>query len=228
MNELYMIGAYWGSKAETLFQVRDKVLLTLQRIASVDEQFLTWYERGRSRKQALETKVDLTSEYIEGLCRKAIKKGELDNQFYAKNGFVFGLWTGHRDDESGSISFSVGDSFTVQGLSNSCYIDIPSEGSAYNRLIRLATAKQLLAILVDIWKPDYAIFTSVGVRDELGAAGSKFGIISYQKVIGGDPKKLEGVCLESSSNGFWFSPCDDNYDQKYYLASLKNVIKLIQ
>jgi hypothetical protein len=227
MNESYIIGAYWGSRAESLFQVRDRVLLTLLRLALVDEQFSTWYEQGMSRKKALENKLDLTEERIEKLCRKAVKRSELDDLLFAKYGFIFGLWTGHADDESSSVSFTVGGTFTVKGISNCCYITVPDEGAARDRLVQLNVAKQLMEILVDVWSPDYAVFISDTVRDKLDV-GSRLGIVTYHKVLKNTPKNLDNVCVESTANGFWLSPCDDNYQEDVYLDSLKSVRKLIE
>lgn len=227
MNESYIVGAYWGSRAETLFQVRDRVLLTLQRLRVVDEQFSTWYEQGMSRKQALESRVDLTQDRIEKLCRKAVKKSELDEQLFAKYGFIFGLWTGHKNDESSEISFTAGSVFTVQSLSNCCYVKIPYEGAAREGLLQLAVVRKLIAILVEVWNPDYAIFTSNSVRDKLDM-GNRLGLITYHKALKSIPKHLDNVCFEKADNGFWFLPCDEHYSDSAYLDSLKNVRKLIR
>ena len=108
MIDSFYIGAYWGSRAESLSEVRNKVLQTFEKLATTDEQFSNWYEGGMSRKKAMEKKVVFDKETIERLSLQQVKKGELDEKGFAKMGFLFGVWSGHSDEESSSISFNVG------------------------------------------------------------------------------------------------------------------------
>lgn len=212
MIDSFYIGLYWGSKAETLTQVTNKVLQTLQRLAKTDEQFLNWYERGMSRKQALERKVSLDADTIEIICRKAVKKGELDEKGYAKNGVVFGLWTGHKNDEESSVSFIAGDVFTNPNLCNNCVLSIPFEGAARERLLQPEKAKEIIASLVEIWEPDYAVLSSHSLRDKLNF-GNSIGWITYHKSIKKLPNISNQVVYEKANNGHWFYIKESNYNE---------------
>lgn len=212
MIDSFYIGLYWGSKAETLTQVASKILQTLQRLTKTDEQFLNWYERGMSRKQALEKKVSLDMGTIGKICLKAVKKGELDEKGYAKNGFVFGLWTGHKDDEASSVSFIAGDVFTIPNLSNNCVLSIPFEGAARERLLQPEKAKEIIAFLVEIWNPDYAVLTSHQLRDKLNVA-NKLGWITYHKSIKKLPTISNQIVYEKANNGHWFYIKESNYNE---------------
>lgn len=211
MARSFYIAAYWGSRAESLLHIRDKILQTLELLATIDQHFLNWYERGMSRKQALERGVSLSAENIERLCRKAVKKTELDNRGFSKNGFHFGLWTGHPNNETSSISFTVGDTFKITNLSNVCTISIPSEGVARERLLQVEKAKKVLSILVDVWNPDYAVLMSHDLSEKLNT-GNKIGWITYHKSIKQVPKLSSKIVYEKSNNGNWFYPVSDNYD----------------
>jgi hypothetical protein len=212
MIDSFYIGLYWGSKAETLTQVANKVLQTLQRLAKIDEQFLNWYERGMSRKQALEKKVSLDADTIEAICRKAVQKGELDERGYAKNGVVFGLWTGHRNDAESSISFIAGDVFVIPNLCNNCVISIPFEGAARVRLLQAEKAKEIITSLAEIWEPDYAVLSSHSLRDKLNAA-NKVGWVTYHKSIKKFPSISNKVVYEKANNGHWFYIKDSDYNE---------------
>src|ERR1700727_4040821 len=111
MIDTFIIGGYWGSRPEPLNQVVDKILNTFQKLAETDDQFLKWYEGGKSKREALKHKLILNDENIKRLCLEQVKKGELDDRGISKNGFLFGLWTGHNNNESSGISFNVGDVF---------------------------------------------------------------------------------------------------------------------
>src|ERR1017187_8694885 len=228
MSNSFIIGAYWGSRAEPLMIVSDKVLRTLNMLAETDEQFLNWYEGGMSRKKALEKKVSIDSESIEKLCRSSVKKGELDENGFAKYGFITGLWTGHQDQETSGIQFIVGDTFKIPNIKNVCVINIPFKGAAHDRLLEVEKAKSILGILVEIWKPDYAVLISDDLRDKLHV-GNQIGWITYQKSIQRYPillrivfpKTFDKLIYEKTPDGHWFFPKPGNtYDDDLVKALL--------
>ncbi|HMK26706.1 MAG TPA: Imm52 family immunity protein [Chitinophagaceae bacterium] len=204
MIESYYIGAYWGSRTEPLAQVKNKILQTLQRLAEIDEQFLNWYEEANSREKALGKKVSIDADSVERLCLEMVRKGELDEKGFAEMGFLFGIWSGHLDDESSNISFNVGKAFTSQHLSNSCVITIPFEGAARERLLQIDKAKKIIALLVEIWNPDYAVLTSHQLRDKLNVA-NKVGWITYRQSIKNTPMVNNRVSYEKLNNGYLFT-----------------------
>lgn len=210
MADSFIFGAYWGSRAEPLAQAANKVLQTLKRLGEIDELFLNLYEVGRSRKEALKKKVSLELGTINRICQEAAM-GELDSNGFAKNGFVFSLWTGHKDEESSSISFAVGDIFKIPNLTNSCVIKLPREDEAKKRLLQ--EAKKIIFTLVQIWEPDYAVLTSNEVRDKL-MVGNRIGWITYRKTIKNTPKISNKVLHERSGQGhlFYFNSPNGPYD----------------
>lgn len=225
MIDSFYIGAYWGSRTETLVEVAHKALKTLQKLGAIDEQFLDWYELGMSRKQALAKRVILDLEIIEELFRKAVKKGELGEKGFAEIGFVLGLWTGHKDDEPSNISFNVGAAH--KRLSNCCVLKIPYEGTARERLLQPEKAKAIIAMLVETWDPDYAVLTSHGLNDMLNDA-NEVGWIIYRKSIKRMPKISNKIIYEQRRDGHLFYLVNENYYDDYSLANelipLKEII----
>jgi hypothetical protein len=223
MTNSFYIGAYWGSRAQTLLEVKNKVIQTLKRLANEDKQFADWYEGGMSRKEALAKHIIINDSTIERLCLEQVRKGELNSDGFSKMGFLFGLWTGHEDNEASGISFSVGTA--SKWLTNSCVINIPSQGSAHENMIQREKAMSIINILVEIWNPDYAVMTSHNLNDQLGI-GNKIGWITYQKFIKRPVKKLDGIIYNQIKDGHWFYPSTSNYNQKLSQELLK-IKKLI-
>jgi len=203
INDKYIIGSYWGSRQEPLSQIVDKVLRTLKELKDIDGQFSKYYQLGMSRKQALEKEVVLDNDSIKKLCLADIKKGELGEDGIAKNGFLIGLWTGQKDEESASLTFNVGDSFSGNNLNNRCVLSIPYEGAARTRLLQREISTMILRLMVEIWTPDYAVLTSDSLREKL-KVGNEIGWITYRK-ISKHPQKLNNrIDFEKDVQGYWF------------------------
>lgn len=225
MIDSFYIGAYWGPRAEPLSEVSGKILQTFEKLITVDEQFLNWYEGGMSRKKALEKKVVFNKETIETLCLQLVKKGELDQKGFAKMGFLFGLWSGHSDEESSSISFNVGKE--NERLTNACVISIPFEGAARERLLEPGKAKEIISILIEIWNPDYAVLASSELNNMLEIVND-IGWITYRKSLKRMPKISDKVIYEKFGNGHLFHLANEssyNYNLANELLPLKQVIK---
>ena len=203
MNNSFYIGAYWSTKPETLQQVRDKIIVTLTKLGEIDELFSNWYERGNSREQAKEKKVTLDWGSIEKICLERVKKNDFDRMGFSKMGFLIGLWTGHQEYESGSITFSVG--ATSKWVTNSCVIKLPSEGSALDRLLNRGEAMEIVRLIVDVWNPEYAIFSSHDLNDRL-KLNKQLGLITYRRSIQIIPRITgNGIVYERFNGGHIWS-----------------------
>jgi hypothetical protein len=210
MIETYYIGAYWGSRKESLQQIAGKTFQTLQVLSEIDEQFFKWYDTGMSRKQALQNKLEIDEETIKKIALKRVKKGEMDENGFAVNGFLFSLWTGHIDEESSSITFAVGNTFNTDNITNSCVISIPFEGAARERLLHIEKAKKIIAVLVDIWAPDYSVLTSQSLNNKLNVIND-IGWVTYRKSIKRLPNTTGQVVYERANNGHWFYVNESSY-----------------
>ncbi len=227
MTDSFIIGAYWGSRAEPLAQIVDTVKETLIRLSKIDEQFLIWHELGMSRKKALEKKFSIDNDSIQKICLQKVKKGEFDEKGFAKMGFLMGLWTGHKEEESNNISFNVGGSYNTDKLNNSCVLTVPYEGSSKERILQIEKAKAIINVLVELWKPDYAVLTSDNLRDKLNV-GNNIGWITYRKSIKRVPRLNSKVVYEECGSGHLFSlnlkgDCY-NYNLISELTAIKEIV----
>lgn len=180
MVDTFYIGAYWGCRKELLESVINPTLQTLKGLSELDEQFLSFYELGISRKQALQYKIIPAYEDIKRLYLKRLKKTDLDKDGYSKIGYGLSLWTGQEDDESSQISFGVGSG--SERIRNRCTIKIPSEGFARERLIKLDSFKRILSLLIQTWNPDIVILTSKELSTALDTT-NKIGWVTYIKQL---------------------------------------------
>ncbi|WP_153799839.1 Imm52 family immunity protein [Foetidibacter luteolus] len=201
MIDSFIFGAYWESRAEALAIIAEKSLETLQKLGEIDEQFITWYETGVSRKKALEKEIELDIEYMERVCLKKVKQGELDKNGFSKLGFLFNLWTGQKDEEASSISFIVGGGYDAMKLNNSIVLKVPYEGGARERLLQIEKARLIMSILIGIWNPDYAVLISESLRNVIGA-GNKIGWLTYHKTLDKVPETTKGFYCDSFKKGY--------------------------
>ena len=76
MDSFY-IGAYWGSRAESLHEVVNKTLHTLKKLSTIDVQFESWYNTAISRKKALQQPINYNDESfeIDKIVSKSVRKG---------------------------------------------------------------------------------------------------------------------------------------------------------
>jgi len=203
IKDSYIIGAYWGSRAEPLSNVVDKIFHTLNELKEIDVQFLKYYELGMSRKKALENEVTLNKENVKKICLSSVKKGELDENGIAKLGFVLWVWTGHKDEESSSVNFTVGGTYKTKNISNLCVLKIPHEGAARERMLQGGISKKILDLIVSTWNPDYAVLTSDSLRDQLNV-GNEWGWITYRRMISHIPDLGDSITYEKDVQGHWF------------------------
>jgi len=231
MDSFY-IGAYWGSRTDSLVEVTVKTQTILQKLSKIDAHFLNWYKPSTSREKALRHPINYNSDGydINQIILNCVKKNELNSYGIAKYGFVFNFWSGHKEGETANISFSVGMSFSTQHLSNCCLINLPDLGDAHGRLLKLNIVLQIMDVMIEEWDPEYCVLTSKKLRDELNV-GNQLGWVTYRKNIEQPVDKIFGdyIVFNKMRNGQVFHMvAEDNLSFNYSLfneiASLKNIL----
>ncbi len=224
MQDSFYIGSYWGARSETLSEITNKTLKTLQLLSNIDHQFANWYMLGKSRNGALQEKILLNGQSVENLYMNSLKKQDSIINGYTEMGFALSLWNGEKDYESCAISFNVGTASKY--LNNCCVIKLPYEGKGYKELLQVKKAKEIIAILANIWNPDHALLTSYNLGDKL-TTSNKVGWITYIKTIKKKPKQFKYITIEETNSGYWFYPNGENdYDNILMeeIIELQNII----
>ena len=149
----FMLGAYWDARADSLEKCTEDAARFLARLAEIDPLLASWYERGRSRKDALERKVDiLDAQKLQGLLLAGRNRRDVDREVIDELGCKLSLWNG-ADEEEAEATVSIHCGAYSARIGNSVIIDLPyqSESSEW-----VGKASSLLALTAEVWQPNWA------------------------------------------------------------------------
>lgn len=153
MNDLY-IGAYWGPRQESVGQCADRLMACLERLRGCDEVFSQWFEKGKSRRNALSLPCDLQSqEKTMQLLDSGRSKRDFDRTTIEDLGFRVSLWNGQASTRSASISISCGIYNENPHLHNSVVITLPEDLGGLSDKDRCV---KVLKVVADTWEPNWA------------------------------------------------------------------------
>ncbi len=108
--------------------------------------FGKWYEKGMSKKKALEGEIRIEQNYFYEVLKK-----KLDKRF-PDLGVRVSYWTGHNEEnKSAGISFNLCAYGAKSFNNNSCVIDLPSDNDYYEGNNKM---RELIKLMVNFWKPD--------------------------------------------------------------------------
>jgi len=147
-----LLGLYWNAREQSLDDCADKCLQTL--LAMHEGGFGGFYQRGRSRKDALRRAIDISPEGIRKLLMRGVNRRDDNHEIIADLGFSMGLWSGRPDDEAFGLSIYCG--CYSKWVGNNVTIDLPPEGPHSLDNSR-GKAEILFDALVALWKPEQAI-----------------------------------------------------------------------
>lgn len=108
--------------------------------------FSNWYQKGKSKKDALLREVSLDETYFyDDISKNWDKK-------FDDLGARVSYWTGHQESgKSASISFNIGAYGTKSFNRNSCVVSLPKENVFYD--LR-ENQEALMSLFDNYWKPD--------------------------------------------------------------------------
>lgn len=150
MSDLY-IGAYWGPRQEPAEQCAERLATCLKELATASDAFVSWYEKGKSRRDALRSPVQPKD--LLKLVKSGCSKRNSDKSVIEDLGFQVGIWNGASEDRSISLSVICGSFSQNANLRNSVVLDFPE---APGDLGRKDVALQALVAVVRAWEPDWA------------------------------------------------------------------------
>ncbi|HET8885634.1 MAG TPA: Imm52 family immunity protein [Salinimicrobium sp.] len=153
------ISAIWKSNKKTSVEECSKNILEFLLLLKNhnEKMFSQWYEKGRSKEEALEKKINLEQAYFKNaLNRKWDKKFE-------DLGVRVSYWTGDADEnKSAEISFNLGAYGNKPFNKNLCVITLPEENEYYNSE---ANKESLIRLVVDYWKPDKVLINGDAIEN---------------------------------------------------------------
>ncbi len=149
----YMLGAYWDARADSLEKSVDDAKTFFAGIAEIDPLLSHWYERGRSRKDALKRKVDTSdTQELQDLLLKGLNRRDVGREVIDELGFKLSLWNGASEEEA-EASVSVHCAAFSEHIGNSVIVDLPyhPDGPKW-----VGNASSLLALVAQVWRPKWA------------------------------------------------------------------------
>jgi len=147
----FMLGAYWNARRDGLEECAENARRFFAGLTEIDPLLAQWYERGRSRKDALERKADtLNVQRLEDLLLKGRNRRDIGREVIEELGFKISLWNGAVDEEA-EASLRIHCGSYNERIGNSIVIDLPYQSSGW-----IEKATSLLALVVEIWKPRWA------------------------------------------------------------------------
>ena len=156
MNTRYMLGAYWGPRQETVTDCAGRLSRFMRDLRDCDPALATWFALGRSRQQALQTRVNAEDyEVARELLERGRNRRDTDNGVIEDLGFRVSLWNGGEDDKEAGLSIKCG-LFTRPSrgyLGHSVVLNLPTN---LGELSRAELMSRVVAAAARAWEPDWA------------------------------------------------------------------------
>jgi hypothetical protein len=173
MNETYYAGAYWGCRPESAEACARRAETFFRLLSASHPDYARWYEKHNSVKRALQLQFEPSYDtFVRFLGKKKYQAG--------RDGFLFGAWTGHRDNQGGMVTFSCGSE--AETVPNNALLYLPSEPPGWEHLVTLPVLTGVMRAMALAWEPDWAVATSDDLRGSLsqkGAVGTFVGWLTY-------------------------------------------------
>jgi hypothetical protein len=164
----FFVGAYWSPRKESIEQCADRLHKFFIALTATDPALATWFEKGRSRKQALKEPAKIEDQgYVRDLLDRGRNKRDVGRTVIEELGFQVGLWNGASGKKVAGLSITCGLYWTSPnpnaGLSNSVTLDLPEDLGELKQVERMSA---VLAAVAQAWEPDWA---GVMSRDAMNA-----------------------------------------------------------
>lgn len=153
MNDIY-VGGYWGAREESVDACAHRLSMFLETLSGSDPVFATWYERGRSRRDASRCDVDSRNrDHLIRLLERGRNRRDDNLAVIEDLGFQIGLWNGQKGNRSAGLSVICGSHASNPNLGNCAVVDLPEDLGELRRSERMA---KILATVARSWHPDWA------------------------------------------------------------------------
>ena len=157
MSSRYIVGAYWPSRQESLDECSDRLGIFLRQLEGCDPIFGSWRERGRSRREALEQRIDANDQArLHELLERGRNRRDVGREIIDELGFNVGMWSASGDRDVG-LSIQCGLYWKSENqntsLCNSVTLTLPKTLGGLGRAEKMA---EILSIVAAAWEPAWA------------------------------------------------------------------------
>lgn len=173
MRETYYGGVYWAGREDSADACARRAETFFHLLSHCDPIYTRWFEQADSRKKALQLQFEPTADtFMRSFKRRKYQEG--------RDGFMFGLWTGHEQGHGGLVTLRCGSA--AEFVPNSCLLYLPKEEPEKERVLQADVLAEVLRAMVLAWEPDWGVITSGDFRDSLsqqGIVGTFVGWLTY-------------------------------------------------
>lgn len=154
----FFLGAYWSARKESIEQCADRAFSFFQELTACDPLLAVWYEKGYSRKKALQKRANVENRnYLLKLLNHG-RNRDMDRVVIEELGFSFGLWNGGPEGKDASISVGCGLHPEPKiKLKNTVTLNLPEDLGELKQAERMSA---VLAAVARAWEPEWACVTS--------------------------------------------------------------------
>lgn len=191
--ERLRVGVYWGRRAETPDEIAGKILRTVGALEPLDGIFQPWYVV--DPPGAIPT--DITE--LAAVVRTGVHRRNRDGSVIEELGWQVMMFSGGtaRNDPGAKLSVHAGSTATRVGNTVVLSPQTPAEHGVFLRL-----GKELVGLLVAVWQPDWAVFTSATIADEVSTFKRYPAAVSwFSDRLGALPGGLDPARVEQLADG---------------------------
>jgi hypothetical protein len=163
MLETYYAGVYWGVRPETAAECAEHALLFFEKLKQIDPSWQQWCRSGKRPRGAPPLTANVNDKQeLEELFRRGRNRANIRKEVDEELGFYITVWT---PEKKNYTMVHVDCGVYTPFSNNNCWVALPSEGSARERLLNVSVMTQLLTCMVMAWDPDWGIATSHDLHD---------------------------------------------------------------
>ena len=232
MQDKYVLGAYWGARAESIDQCARRLGIFLAGLADNHESLSIWYEALSSRKQSLLKPVQApdTGTMIQ-LLNRGRNRENVEGKVMDDLGFQIGLWNGQAGAKRATLNIRCGlyweSSTPGVSVGNCVVLDLPQDLPT-----RVTSEKmsQILQVAVQAWDPAWA-----GIMSEQSMLTRGFDaqvpfvdwiVFLRRRILIVTPPSFT-IELQERGSIVVVQPDPPSHDDPEALARIERVVKLI-
>lgn len=151
-EESGLLGLYWRARQDGLEDSGRRAYETLRQLQQLGYEH--YYLLGRSRRDALKRKFEVTEENVLARLSKGVNHTDIPRRPIPELGWSMSLWSGDTDSESYSISMRCGG--YSEHVGNSVVLNLPPSGR-FSISAAPDRAMQAYEALLGIWQPEQAV-----------------------------------------------------------------------
>ncbi|MEW9533593.1 Imm52 family immunity protein [Microbispora sp. NPDC049125] len=163
---MFFAGAYWGPRPESAEVCAYKLANCLEGLSNAHPSLRTWFRTGRSKATARKGPIDIAAGELSRALKEGSNRRDADRSIIAELGFSLALWNGGEAPVGLAITCGAGSS--VISEPNHLVLDLPDPDSNLSgcSLYEKDVAARMMKTMVEIWQPDYAIWSSYSIQTE--------------------------------------------------------------